>query len=73
MTGAEVDARAERLPESGVPPELARLLPYDNHLDKNLVQKNAAPSDGAKTTVEEACEDVNRKIPNTVVMEKNPA
>ena len=71
MDEAGVDARAERLPESGVPPELVRLLPYDNHLDKVMVQKNATPSDGAQTTVEEACEDMNRRIPNMVVMEKS--
>eukprot|EP00959_Pyramimonas_sp_CCMP1952_P405988 8508613-Pyramimonas_sp.AAC.1 len=55
-----IDARAESLPKNGVPPEIVRLLPYDNHLDKVMVQENATPSDGAKATVEEACEDVNR-------------
>ena len=39
MTAADVHARAERLPENGVPPELVRLLPHDKHLDKVMVQK----------------------------------
>ena len=54
-----------------MPPELVRFLPHDNHLDKIMVQKNATPSDGAQTTVEEACEDMGCRIPNMVVMERS--
>ena len=31
--------KAQQLPEHGVPPELIRLLPHDDHLDKIVVQK----------------------------------
>eukprot|EP00959_Pyramimonas_sp_CCMP1952_P103746 2169424-Pyramimonas_sp.AAC.1 len=50
VDAAAVDARAEQLPENGAPPELVRLLPYDNHLDKITVQKNATPSDAKQAT-----------------------
>eukprot|EP00959_Pyramimonas_sp_CCMP1952_P194773 4072893-Pyramimonas_sp.AAC.1 len=47
---AAVDALAEQLPDNGVPPELVRLLPCDNHLYKIMVQKNATPSDAKQAT-----------------------
>eukprot|EP00959_Pyramimonas_sp_CCMP1952_P435000 9108685-Pyramimonas_sp.AAC.1 len=50
VDAAAVDARTEQLPENGAPPELVRLLPYDNHLDRITVQKNATPSDAKQET-----------------------
>ena len=38
--------KAQQLPEHGVPPELIRVLPHDDHLDKLLVQKAGTPVPG---------------------------
>eukprot|EP00959_Pyramimonas_sp_CCMP1952_P150973 3159469-Pyramimonas_sp.AAC.1 len=50
VDAAAVDARADQLPVNGVPPELVRLLPYDNQLDEIMVQENATPSDAKQAT-----------------------
>ncbi|CAE8714602.1 unnamed protein product [Polarella glacialis] len=60
--------RAASLPEDGVPPEIVRLLPVDDTLDKIQVQKAATPVDLASdlTTV---ANRLSTQIPNAVVNE----
>ena len=67
-----VRAKAECLPEDGVPPEIVRLLPHDGDLDKILIQKAATPADG-RGSVEEAGRRLSQAQPNAVVLEKSGA
>ena len=39
-----VRRKAEALPNNSVPPELLRILPHDDDLDKIIVQKAATPA-----------------------------
>ena len=61
---------AETLPENGVPPEIAKLIPYDDLLDKIQIQKAATPVPG-KTTLDIAAENLARMRLNGVVLEKS--
>ena len=40
-------AKAQALPENGVPPELIHIIPHADHLDKVVVQKAGTPVGGA--------------------------
>ena len=62
--------KATSLPEDGVPPEIIRLLPHDNHLDKILVQKAACPV-GGRSDLDGAAEIMTKAQPNAVVLEKS--
>ena len=62
--------KAQSLPENGVPPELVRVLPYDDHLDKVLVQKAATPVSG-RSNLEGAGWELATSKPNAVVLEKS--
>ena len=58
------------LPKDGVPPEVIHLLPYDNHLDKVQIQKNATPVVEPQSLTE-AGVLLSQQTPNAVVMEKS--
>ena len=58
------------LPENGVPPAVAKLIPYDLHLDTIRVQKQATPV-SARTTLEGVKAEFKVAKPNGVVMEKS--
>ena len=45
---AHVVEKAKGLPKNGVPPEIVRLLPHDDDLDKIQIQKAATPVEGRK-------------------------
>ena len=62
--------KAQSLPAHGVPPELIKVLPHDDHLDKILVQKSATPVSGRKD-LEGAGDILNITKPNAVVLEKS--
>ena len=47
---ASVKQKAQLLPERGVPPEIVKLLPFDEHLDKIQIQKSATPVEGRGDT-----------------------
>ena len=63
-------AKAQALPENGVPPELIRVIPHDDHLDKVQVQKAATPV-GGRSDLKGAGHDLATSRPNAVVMEKS--
>ena len=67
---ATMREKATLLPEDGVPPEMIRLLPHDNHLDKILVQKAACPVAG-RSDLDGAAEIMTKAQPNAVVLEKS--
>ena len=67
---ATMREKATSLPEDGVPPEIIRLLPHDNHLDKILVQKAACPV-GGRSDLDGAAEIMTKAQPNAVVLEKS--
>ena len=58
------------LPENGVPPSVAKLLPYDMHLDTIRVQKQATPV-SPHTTLEGVKKEFEYAKPNGVVLEKS--
>ena len=62
-------AKAQLLPENGVPPELIRIIPHDDHLDKVLIQKAATPVTG-RSDLAGAGHQLATARPNAVVMEK---
>ena len=66
----QVRERAELLPQHGVPPEIIRLLPLDNLLDKIQMQKSATPV-ATPQSVEEAAATLDVLRPNGVVLEKS--
>jgi len=64
-------ARAkEVLPENGIMPEIAKLLPLDDSMDKIQVQKAATPVN-APSDLEQAATELQRVRPNGVVLEKS--
>ena len=65
-----VRLKAEGLPTDGVPPEIVRLLPHDDHLDKVQVQKAATPVAG-RVNLESVGDSLARSAPNGVVLEKS--
>ena len=65
-----VREKAKRLPENGVPPEIIKLLPFDEHLDKIQIQKSATPVEGRSDTASVA-QKLGDRCPNAVVMEKS--
>lgn len=65
-----VKARAEKLPENDVPPEMIRLLPLDASHDKILPNKNATPVVGEESLVGLA-EDMESRRMNAVVCERS--
>ena len=67
---ARVMEKAQQLPENGVPPELIRILPHDNSLDKLQPQKAATPVAG-RSTLEGAGQLLCETKPNGVVLEKS--
>ena len=67
---ATMREKATSLPEDGVPPEIIRLLPHDNHLDKIVVQKAACPV-GGRSDLDGAAEIMTKAQPNAVVLEKS--
>jgi hypothetical protein len=62
--------RAEQLPAHGVPPEIAKLLPYDNDIDKLQVQKAATPVD-PMASMESTARSLANSKPNGVVLERS--
>ena len=65
-----VRRKAQDLPSHGVPPELIRLCPHDNNLDKIIVQKSGTPTPG-RSDLEGAGKQLNNIRPNAVVLEKS--
>ena len=73
----KVRAKANQLPEHGVPPEIMHLLPDDNSISKLQVQKAATPVEGLRAA--QGDEDkanitaaaISAQRPNAVVMEKS--
>ena len=63
-------AKAQSLPENGVPPELIRIIPHDDHLDKVVVQKAGTPV-GGRSDLEGAGRELATSRPNAVVMDKS--
>eukprot|EP00973_Karenia_brevis_P032730 4518166-Karenia_brevis.AAC.1 len=70
VDAAAVEAKALTLPKGGVPPEIIRLLPHDNHLDKIMIQKAAAPVDRHTHDLDAVAKNLSCQRPNAVVMEK---
>ena len=66
----EVIAKSAALPENDVPPEVIRLLPEDDLLNKIKKQKHATPTPIART-VEEACAILETTKMNAVVNERS--
>ena len=67
---AAVRNKAQELPEAGVPPEVLRLLPLDNHLDKLQVQKAATPVEGRRN-IGKVGDAFAKQRPQAVVLEKS--
>lgn len=66
----DVERRAQALPHEGVPPEIVKLLPLDQLLDKIQIQKSATPVATPQNENEAAATlDVTRM--NGVVLEKS--
>ena len=65
----EEKARAT-LPENGVPAAIAKLIPFDSHLDNIQVQKQATPV-SARSSLEQVKETFKFQKPNAVVLEKS--
>ena len=62
--------KSRMLPEKGVPPEILRVLPHDDHLDRIQVQKAATPI-GGRGDLAGAANELSQTIPNAVVLEKS--
>eukprot|EP00972_Heterocapsa_arctica_P014295 2103701-Heterocapsa_arctica.AAC.1 len=67
---ARVRIKAQALPEHAVPPEIVRLLPHDNDLDKVQVQKQATPAPG-RYDLDGVGKSLDTTRPNAVVQEKS--
>ena len=65
---ANVHAKAEALPEGGVPLELVTLLPHDGDLDKIQIQKAATPVSG-RADVASVAQTICDTKPNAVVLD----
>ena len=65
-----VRAKARELPETGVPPEIFRVIAHGGSLDKSQVQKAATPVDG-RGDLHRAAELLVQTRPNAVVLEKS--
>ena len=65
-----VRGKAKKLPADGVPPEIVRLLPHDDDLDKIQVQKAATPVAG-RSDLDGAAQSLSESRPNAVVLEKS--
>ena len=65
-----VRGKAKKLPADGVPPEIVRLLPHDDDLDKIQVQKAATPVAG-RSDLDGAAKCLSESRPNAVVLEKS--
>jgi hypothetical protein len=57
-------------PEGEVPPEVAKVMPFDSHLDNIQVQKQATPV-AARASLEEVARRFDEQKPNAVVLEKS--
>ena len=69
----EATARAQTLPEDGIPEEIIAVLPYDNDLENVQRQKAATPVRD-NLTLEAVAEELNGMCkPNAVVNEKSSA
>ena len=68
MTRVRAKAAAT-LPENDVPPEIQKLIPYDDSLDRILIQKQATPVPN-KCSLETAAANLDNIRPNGVVLEK---
>ena len=66
-------ARAQKLPEDGVPPEIVALLPHDNDLDDVQRQKAATPVREYLSVEEVHAEFAAMCKPNAVVNERTSA
>ena len=64
-----VQEQSKLLPEDGIPPEVLRLLPHDNDLDKFQVQTVSAPVPG-RVCVTKVNDVMNRSSPNAAVDEQ---
>ena len=69
----EARARAEELPEDGVPPEIIALLGYDNDLDNIQRQKAATPVRESMSAEELEKDFASTLKPNAVVGERTSA
>ena len=66
----DVQSRAQALPENGVPPEIIKLLPLDNLLDKIQIQKSETPVAEPQNEEEAAAYRAVTRT-NGVVLEKS--
>ena len=66
---SEVTRKAQALPENGVPPEIRKLVPLDNSLDKIQMQKAATPVP-MPNGLEDAAALLDSTKPNGVVLER---
>ena len=69
----KVKAKAQQLPEQGIPPELISLLPNDNAFEKLRLQKAATPVEGLKSNPADADASIASERPNAVVLERSAA
>ena len=60
----------DTLPTHGIPPQVAKLIPYDTLLDNIKVQKQATPV-AARASLETVREEFKVQKPNAVVLEKS--
>eukprot|EP00973_Karenia_brevis_P020372 2797355-Karenia_brevis.AAC.1 len=67
---ADVRRKAASLPKNDVPQAIIRLLPYDNHLNKIVIQKAATPVDLPSCDMNKVAKNLALQRPNAVVMEK---
>ena len=70
MKKVEEKARAT-LPENGVPEEILRDLPFDSHLDKMLIQKQATTVHEPTANLKKVEDLMNVIVPNAVTMESS--
>ena len=59
------------LPENGVPEEILRDLPFDSHLDKMVIQKQATTVHEPTANLKKVGDLISVTVPNAVTMEKS--
>ena len=70
MKKVEEKAKAT-LPENGVPEEILRDLPFDSHLDKMVIQKQATTVHEPTANLKKVEELLSVIVPNAVTMESS--
>ena len=59
------------MPENGVPEEILRDLPFDSHLDKMVIQKQATTVHEPTANLKKVGDLISVTVPNAVTMERS--